>query len=86
MSNEFEINKFEKCVSVNKNIENVIIYFFSLIDKLIIIGSDNNMIKITKKFWNSMFDMKDIALTDMIWASKLKKKKTLNNLIPSQDS
>ena len=36
------------------------------IDNILIVGSDNNMIKSTKDMFNSRFDMKDIGLAYVI--------------------
>ena len=40
-------------------------------DDILIIGSDDNMIKFTKKMLNLRFDMKDMGLVDVILGIKI---------------
>ena len=59
VTNGFRINKCDKCVYV-KNTENGYIILCLYIDDMLIVGSDYNMIKSTKKMLNSNFDIKDM--------------------------
>ena len=72
MSNGFIINECDKCVYI-KNIDKgyVIVCFY--VDDMLIIGSNNDMIKTTKKMLNKHFDMKDMGIADVILGTKITK-------------
>ena len=80
MTNGFKINKCDKCVYV-KNTEHgpVIICFY--VDDMLIMGSNNEVIKTTKKMLNNKFNMKDFGVADVILGIKISK--TSNELILS---
>lgn len=61
----FRINECDKCVYV-KNIENGYVILCLYIDDMLIVSSDDNMIKSTKKMLNSSFDKKNMGLADVI--------------------
>ena len=70
ISNGFKINEYDKCVYV-KNTKKwyVIVCFYA--DDMLIIGSNNKIIKTTKKMLNSKFDMNDMGKTDVILGMKI---------------
>ena len=51
------------------------------VDDMLIVGSDDKMIKFTKNMLNSRFDIKDLGLVDVILRIKIKR--TSYRLIPS---
>ena len=65
ITNGFRINKCDKCVYI-KDIENGYVILCLYVNDILIIGSDDNMIKSTKNMLNSRFDMKDMRLVDVI--------------------
>ena len=70
MSNDFKINECDKCVYVkntNRGYVNVYLY----VDDMLIIASNNEVIKSTKKLLTSKFDMKDLGVADVILGIKL---------------
>ena len=81
VANGFRINERDKCVYV-KNTENGYIILCLYVDNMLIVGSDDDMIKSTKKMLNSSFDMKDMGLADVILGIKISK--SSNGLILSQ--
>ena len=81
VANGFRINECDKCVYV-KNTENGYIILCLYVDDMLIVGSDDDIIKSTKKMLNSSFDMKDMGLADVILGIKISK--SSNGLILSQ--
>ena len=69
MENGFKINEYEKCVYV-KDIENGYVIFCLYVDDILIIGSNDKMVKSTKDMLNSRFDMKDMGLLNVILGIK----------------
>ena len=65
-----------------KNTENGCIILCLYIDDMLIISSNNKMIKSTKDMLNSSFDMKDMGIADVILGIKISR--TLERLILSQ--
>jgi len=81
LSNEFKINEVDKCIYV-KNIDKgyVIICFY--MDDMLILGSNDHMIKSTKKILINKFNTKDLGIIDVILEIKISK--TSNEIILSQ--
>ncbi|KAH9751211.1 hypothetical protein KPL71_014192 [Citrus sinensis] len=77
----FKINKCDKCVYV-KETENGYVILCLYVDDMLIVGSDDDMIKSTKNMLKSKFDMKDMGLTDVILGIKISR--ASNGLILSQ--
>ena len=71
MSYGFKLNECDKCVHV-KDTELVYVIVCLYVDEMIIVGSDDKMIASTKNILNSMFDMKDMGLVDVILGIKSK--------------
>ena len=69
MSNGFKINKCDKCVYV-KNIDNGYVIVCLYVDDMLIIGSNSQMIKSTKKMLSKIFDMKYMGVADVILGMK----------------
>ena len=74
-------NEYDKCVYM-KDIENGYVILCLYVDDILIVGSDDKMIKSTKNMLNSKFDMKDMGLADVILGSKITR--ILDGLILSQ--
>ena len=53
--------KFDKCVYI-KNTDKGYVIVCLYVDDMLIIGSNNDMIKTTKKMLNKHFDMKDMGM------------------------
>ena len=81
MINGFKINECDKCVYV-KNTEREFVIICLYIDDILIMGSNNEIIKTTKEMFNNEFDMKDIGVVDVILGIKISK--TSDRLILSQ--
>ena len=81
ISNGFKINECDKCVYVKNNQKGYVIVCL-YVDDMLIIGSDTNMIKMTKQMLSSRFDMKDLGVADIILGIKVSK--TSDGLILSQ--
>ena len=81
MTNGFKINKCDKCVYV-KNIEHGFVIICLYVDDILIMGSNNEVIKTTKEMFNNKFDMKDLGVADVILGIKISK--TSDGLILSQ--
>ena len=69
-ANRFKINEYDKCVYV-KDTENSYVILCLYVDDMLIVGSDDKMIKSTKNMLNSRFDMKDMGLADVILGKKI---------------
>ena len=77
----FKINECDKCVYV-KNTENEYVIVCLYVDDMLIVGSNDKMIKSTKNMLNSKFDMKDMGMADVILGIKITR--TSDGLILSQ--
>ena len=77
----FKINECDKCVYV-KETENEYVILCLYVDDMLIVGSDDDMIKSTKNMLKSKFDMKDMGLADVILV--IKSLTASNGLILSQ--
>ncbi|KAK9041693.1 hypothetical protein V6N11_016783 [Hibiscus sabdariffa] len=72
MTNDFKINECDKCVYVKTtDIGYVILCLY--VDDILIVGSNNEMVKRTKNMLNSRFDMKDMGLADTILGIQIKR-------------
>ena len=72
MTNGFKINECEKCVYVKTtDIGYIILCLY--VDDILIVGSNNEMVKHTKDMLNSRFDMKDMRLANVILAIQIKR-------------
>ena len=81
LANDFKINECDKCVYV-KGIENGYVILCLYVDDMLIIGSDDKMVKSTKAILSTRFDMKDIRLADVILGIKILR--TFDGLVLSQ--
>ena len=81
MTNGFKINECDKCVCV-KNTERGFVIICLYVDDILIMGSNNEIIKTTKEMFNNKFDMKDLGVADVILGIKISK--TSDRLILSQ--
>ena len=81
VANGIRINECDKCVYVN-NTKNSYVILCLYVDDMLILDSDDNMVKSTKKMLNSSFDMKNIRLADVILEIKISR--SSNGLILSQ--
>ena len=70
ITNGFMINECDKCVYI-KDTENGYVILCLYVDDILIIRSDDKMIKSTKNMLNSRFDMKDMGLADVILGIKI---------------
>ena len=70
LSNSFKINECDKCVYVKDTDKGYVIVCL-YVDDMLIVGSNNDMIKTTKKMLNSKFDMKDMGIADVILGIKI---------------
>jgi len=68
----YKINECDKCVYV-KNTDKGYVIVCLYVDDMLIIGSNIEMIKITKKMLNKRFDMKDMGIADVILGMKISK-------------
>ena len=81
MTNGFKINECDKCVHV-KNTEHGFVIICLYVDDILIMGSNNEVIKTTNEMFNNKFDMKDLGVVDVILGIKISK--TSDGLILSQ--
>ena len=81
MKNGFKINECDKCVYV-KNTEHGFVIICLYVDDILIMGSNNEVIKTTKEMFNNKFDMKDLGVVDVVLGIKISK--TSDGLILSQ--
>ena len=70
ISNGFKINECDKCVYI-KNINKGYMIVCLYVNDMLIIGSNNDMIKTIKKMLNKHFDMKDMGIADVILGMKI---------------
>ena len=66
----FKINECDKCV-YTKETENGYVILCLYVDDMLIIGSNDKIVKSTKNMLNSRFDMKDMGLADVILGIKI---------------
>ncbi|KAK3043673.1 hypothetical protein RJ639_000089 [Escallonia herrerae] len=81
IENDFIINECDKNVYV-KGTEKEYVVVCLYVDDMLIIGSNNDFIKSTKKILTRKFDMKDLSVTDFILGMKITK--TSSELVLSQ--
>ena len=81
ITNGFKINECDKCVYI-KDTKNDYIILCLYVDDILIVGSDDKMIKSTKNMLISRFDMKDMRLADVILGIKITR--VSNGLILNQ--
>ena len=70
MTNGFKINECDKCIYVKTTNHGYVILCL-YVDDILIVGSNNEMVKYTKSMLNSRFDMKDMGLADVILGIKI---------------
>ncbi|CAM8902403.1 unnamed protein product [Rhodiola kirilowii] len=70
LSNGFKINECDKCIYI-KTTENGYVILFLYVDDILIVGSNEIILKSTKGILNSRFDMKDMGLADVILGIKI---------------
>ena len=81
MTNGFKINECDKCVYV-KNTKHGSVIICLYVDDMLIMGSNSEVIKTTKKMFNNKFNMKDLGVADVILGINISK--TSDRLILSQ--
>ena len=81
MESGFRINECDKCIYV-KNTTHGYVILCLYVDDMLIIGSDEKMIRSTKDMLKSRFDMKDMGLADVILGVRITR--TQSGLILSQ--
>ena len=81
LPNDFKINECDKCVYV-KDTKNGYVILCMYVDDMLIIGSDDKMVKSTKAMLSTRFDMKDMGLGNVILGVKILR--TSNGLVLSQ--
>ena len=72
MTNGFKINECDKCVYV-KNTKHEFVIICLYVDDILIMGSNNEVIKTTNEMFNNKFDMKDLGVADVILGIKISK-------------
>ncbi|CAM8941522.1 unnamed protein product [Rhodiola kirilowii] len=70
LSNGFKINECDKCIYI-KNIESGYVILCLYVDDILIVGSNEILVKSTKGILNSRFDTKDMGLADVILGIKI---------------
>ncbi|KAH7864181.1 hypothetical protein Vadar_026696 [Vaccinium darrowii] len=70
LSSGFRINECDKCVYVKDTDEGYVILCL-YVDDMLIVGSNDRVIRSTKDMFNSKFDMKDMDLADVILGVKI---------------
>ena len=81
LANGFKINECDKCVYV-KNTENGYVILCLYVDDMLIVSSNDRMVKSTKNMLNSKFDMKDMGIADAILGMKISR--ILDGIVLSQ--
>ena len=81
LANGFKINECDKCIYI-KNTVNGYVILFLYVDDMLIVGSDDEMIKSTNALLSTRFDMKDTGLADVILGVKILR--TSDGLVLSQ--
>ena len=82
LEKRFKINECDKCVYIKDNKDGYVILCL-YVDDMLIIGSNDKMVKSTKDMLNSRFDMKYMGLADVILGIKITR--TFDGLILSQN-
>ena len=72
LSSGFKINECDKCVYV-KDTDKGYVILCLYVDDMLIVGSNDEIIKSTKKMLNSKFDMKDMGIADVILGVRISK-------------
>ena len=72
LTNRFKINECDKCVYI-KNTDKDYVIVCLYVDDMLIIGSNQNMIKSTKQIMNRRFDTKNKRVGDVILGMKITK-------------
>ena len=70
LNSGFKINECDKCVYV-KDTSKGYVMLCLYVDVMLIIGSDDKMIRSTKDMLKARFDMKDMGLADVILGVKI---------------
>ena len=70
ITNGYKINECDKCV-YTKETEHGYVILCLYVDDILIVGSNDKMVKSTKDMLNSKFDMKDMGLADVILGVKI---------------
>ena len=81
LANYFKIIECDKCLYF-KDTENGYVILCLYVDDMLIIGSDNKMVKFTKAMLSTRFDMKYVGLADVILRVKILR--TPDGLVLSQ--
>ena len=81
LSSGFKINECDKCVYIKDTNDGYVILCL-YVDDMLIVGSNDKIIKSTKEMLNSKFDMKDMGLADVILGIKISR--NTNGLVLSQ--
>ncbi|KAK9052683.1 hypothetical protein SSX86_029313 [Deinandra increscens subsp. villosa] len=81
INNGFKINECDKCVYI-KDTSRGYVMLCLYVDDMLIIGSNDHMIRSTKDMLKARFDMKDMGLADVILGVKIIR--TQNGLVLSQ--
>ena len=81
LNSGFKINECDKCVYVKDTSKGYVILCL-YVDDMLIIGSDDKMIRSTKDMLKARFDMKDMSIVDVILGVKIIR--TQNGLVLSQ--
>ena len=66
----FTINECDKCVCT-KTVENACIIVCLYVDDMLILGTNIEIIKSTKRMLSNSFDMKDLGVVDVILGIKI---------------
>ena len=69
ITNGFKINECDKCVYI-KDIGNGYVILCLYVDDILIVGSNNKVVKSTKNMLNLKFDMKEMGLAHVILGLK----------------
>ena len=72
LSHGFKINECDKCVYIKQNTNSCVLVCL-YVDDMLIMGNSKDVILSTKRLLNSMFDMKDLGLADVILGIQIKR-------------
>ena len=72
LSHGFKINECDKCVYIKQNTNSCVLVCL-YVDDMLIMGNSKDVILLTKRLLNSMFDMKDLGLADVILGIQIKR-------------
>ena len=78
LSNWFKINECDKSVYVKDTNRGYVILCL-YVDDILIVSSNDEMIRIIKRLLNSKFDIKDMGLADVILYSKIEGRRDFRN-------